>query len=290
MRKYINMHIHTSASDGEYDIRELYQMIKKTDLKTISITDHDTIDAYKTLKEMNVHHINIINGCEFSSKPIIDTYGSRLHILGYDMDLQNQYLLYLLSQKRRNNYHNFFLLLEELKTDYNIHFSKEEIDKIFKKKDFGRPDIALLLIKHRYVKNMDEAFSKYLIPVFEKTKPFRKCFSPEEIFDVIKNAGGCISIAHIISNKFNENQLDHFLNYIKNKNVDAIELYHPSHNSSYRKYLLEKIKKYDFLISGGTDYHGPNVKPERLLECNTNDHIKIKKLSLCDYIVNKKNQ
>lgn len=287
MRELINMHMHTSSSDGEYDVKKLFEMIKQTNLKTISITDHDTIDAYHEIKDIDLEDITVINGCEFSAKPWIKKDGARLHILGYDMDLENKDLHNILKQKRENNYHNFFLQLEYLKKDYSISFPKEEYNKIIKKHDFGRPDIALLLLKYGYVKNLDEAFQKYLNPIFIKSEPLRRKIEAEDIFDVIKRSNGYISIAHIISNRLSDEEIEKFLTFAKENKVDALELYHPNHDASYRNYLLKKIKKYDFLISGGTDYHGPHIKPERLLENNTYDFIKIKKLSLCDQILKK---
>lgn len=285
-RQWINMHMHTSASDGEYSAIELWNLIQKSQLKTVSITDHDTVAAYNDIKSAD--DITLINGCEFSATPHTNTYGSRLHILGYDMDLKNKELLKLLSEKREKNQYNLLLQVRFLEKDFGISFPKEEIDAILKKKDLGRPDLAKLLVTHKYAKDIDDAFDRYLVPVFEKSKPFRKGNSSDEIFDVIKKAGGFISIAHMISNRFTKEELKDFLLYCHQQGVDAIELYHPHHTKEYRQYLLSQIKEYSFFISGGTDYHGPHIKPERALENNTNDYLKIKKLSLCDYIKRKK--
>ncbi len=284
MRNLINLHIHTTASDGEYSPLETLNKIKQTELKTFSYTDHDTIDGCLEIANVNLDDLEFINGCEFSSKPHFDIPKARLHILGYDMDLSNTDLQNYIINKRKYTLYNIELQLNNLKKVYNIDFPQEEITQFFKKKILNRADIAKLLLKYNYATDVEDAFQKYLISNYEQVRKNFRLFDDKEIINVIKQAHGLVSIAHIVTNKMNDYELDNFFQFLKINEVDAIELYHPLHNLEYKKYLLSKIEKYHFLISGGTDYHGPISKPNYGLETSSINQKKIRRLSLVDKI------
>ena len=171
-----------------------------------------------------------------------------------------------------------------LKDKYSISIPDFEFDELHKKfGDVGRPDLAKLLVRYGYSGNVEEAFNRYLIEAFDKTRELRKTTTKEECFSAIKSAGGYISLAHPITLKLEYEELKKELLYLKTLGLDAIEISHSNQNEEYRKMLLTLRDELKLLESGGSDYHGITVKPDIILGQGRNN-IKIKELSLLNKI------
>lgn len=289
MTKLIDLHIHTTSSDGDVEPIELFNKIKKSKLiRCFSYTDHDNVQACKEMCGIDTGDISFINGVEFSSKPSFDKYGSRLHILGYDIDLFNEKLNDLIKIKRKNMLYNFELLLDELFYRYNMSFTDEEITEITSKNQFGRVDLAKLMIKNDYVADVNIAFESYLMDVYEAVRSRRKMTSEEQVIDAIHQANGFVSLAHPISLKLDLAELDAYVKHLKEIGLDSIEVQHIYHTEKFRKQLKNLVDKYNLLESGGTDFHGLSVKPNVELATGINGNIKIKQLSLLNEISKRK--
>ena len=273
------MHIHTVYSDGEYEPSEVIKKAIDKGIKTLAITDHDTLDGIKSVNKDD-YNINIINGIELSAK----VNKGRMHILGYDLDINNKQLNDKMIELRNNSYYSIIALLTQLKLDYGIIFNYNDIQDIFNSLgNVGRPHLALLLIKYGYVKTVDEAFRKYLNSAYKKTRTSNKGVNYEECICLIKEANGISILAHPNQLHMDDMELEKTLKKLIDCGLDGIEVYHSGHSKvEIEKYLLF-AHKYHLLISGGSDYHGENVKPDIELGCN-----KIKELSLVNYI-NKRN-
>lgn len=278
----MDLHIHTIYSDGDKSPLEIYNMVKERGMSAFSITDHDTILGSKMLNEMNISDIDFINGVELSLK--IDK--GQLHILGYDLDLNNENLNYKLNELKINSHKNLKRVLERMLIDNpNIKFSNEDIDNLFKlPRVVNRVDLAKLLIKYNYCNSVNSAFDMYLVDAHNKVRRKNSNLTYKEAIELILNSGGIPVLAHNKSLKLEFDELDKFVKELVDNGLMGIEAYHSSFNNEDVSNSLLLADKYNLLISGGSDYHGKSVKPKVELGNGINNNLKIKQLSLVDYI------
>lgn len=276
--KYIDLHTHTNYSDGELSPEELIKLAISKNIGTISITDHDTINGIKAV-DKNANYITesgiqIINGIELSVK----RDAGRMHILGYGIDLENEALNQKMSFLRDNSVNSVLSIMEQIKRDYGIRFTYEDIKNLINANhNLGRPDLAKLCIKYGYATSVSEAFDKYLIDAYNKTRTSRKGLTYQECIELIKNSGGKVILAHPKSLELSELDFLKLLREMISNGLDGIEVYHSSHSQEEIKYYKNIADKYNLLISGGSDFHGESVKPGIEL-----GQQKIKSLSLLD--------
>ena len=278
--KIIDLHTHTNYSDGELSPDELVRLAIKKNIGTLAITDHDTIEGIKRLnkdqKIIKDTGIKIINGIELSAKA---TKG-RMHILGYGIDLNNEELNNKMIELRDNSINSILSLYEQIKKDYGIRFTYKDIkDLVNANHNLGRPDIAKLLIKYNYVKTIEEAFDKYLNDSYSKVRCSNKGLNYKECIDLINNSGGISVLAHPKTLKLNEKEFLILLKDMINCGLKGIEVFHSIHTKQEINYYLEIAKKYNLLVSGGSDYHGKVVKPDIELGSGKKN-LKIKNLSI----------
>lgn len=279
----IDMHTHTSASDGEYDADTLIEMAKDKGITTLGITDHDTLLGVQGIKK-EYSNIEVVPGIEISVKVPV----GRMHVLGYDLDIWNENLNKKMEELHNRSLYSVAGVICQLKKDYGIVLDTEDILSILNKKtNIGRPDIARVLVDKGITGTVREAFDKYLIEAYEKVRDVAKGISKKECIELIKNANGLAVIAHPHSLELSPSELDTFIEELVSYGLDGIEVYHSNHNEEMVDEYLRLAEKYDLLISGGSDYHGPVVKPDVGLGTGK-DNIKIKKLSLLDEIHKRK--
>lgn len=274
----IDMHTHSCYSDGDLTPTELIDLAAKNNIKTLSITDHDTIDGIKRVKSES-HNIEIFNGVELTA---LRAHG-RMHILGYGIDLDNEDLNKKMIELKDNSINSVLSVMEQIKRDYGIRFSYEDIKTLINSnKNIGRHDIAKLCVKYGYARTKDEAFKRYLIDAYDKTKTIRKGISYEECLDVIIKSGGIPVLAHPKSLELNEKDFLMLLRDMIKCGLEGIEVFHSTHSKEQMKYYKEVAEHYNLLISGGSDYHGISVKPSIEIGTGKNNNLNIKTLSLVD--------
>ena len=259
----IDLHTHTNYSDGTWNLTKLLEEAEKSKIEILSITDHDTIDSYIELENMNIkekYSGKIIPGIEFST--VFD--GVMFHLLAYDFDYRK------LKKFISDNYENKKPNLKK-EFDYMYNSCKKnniKIDDIEYNEDKGWPiDIIFPEIKKyeenkKYFKeeewnDVDVFFNSC---VTNKNFPVFVDFSihyPKAniVSDAVKCAGGKLFVAHVF--KYHLNDTIGFLNKLKeNKIIDGVEVYHSSFTEEQMKYLDKYCKENSLLISGGSDCHG----------------------------------
>lgn len=281
--KLIDMHTHTNYSDGDLSPQELIKLAIDKGIGTLAITDHNTIEGIKKVNKNNdtivASGIKIINGIELSAKTDI----GRMHILGYGIDLNNEALNKKLLEIKDNSINSFLSIMEQIKRDYGIRFSYEDIKTLVNANhNLGRPDLAKLCVKYGYASTVQEAFDKYLIKAHNKTRQTSKKLPYQECLELITKSGGIPILAHPKTLELSEKELLILLKEMISYGLKGIEVYHSSHSQEEMSYYLEIASKYDLLISGGSDFHGKTVKPDIELGTGKNNNIRIKKLSLLD--------
>lgn len=277
----IDMHTHTCYSDGELTPNELVKKAEQEGIKTISITDHDTLLGVQNMTiPKEKRKIEVINGIEISIK----VPKGRMHILGQDIDIWNEELNEKMKELHTRSIYSVAGIICQLKKEYGIVFTSEEILSILNaKRNIGRPDIAKLLIEYGYASSVQDSFDKYLIEAYEKLGDIAKGISFPECAELIHNANGYVVLAHPVSLELNKDELERKIEYLVENGLDGIEVFHSNHREENVEEYLRLAEKYNLLISGGSDYHGPNVKPDVNLGTGK-DNIKIKQLTLLDSI------
>ena len=283
--KIIDLHTHTNYSDGELSPLDLVKLAIEKRIGILAITDHDTLEGIKKVDRADSliadSGIKIINGIELSAK----VSRGRMHILGYGIDINDINLNNKMEKLKDNSINSVLSIMEQIKRDYGIVFRYNDIrDLVNANHNLGRPDLAKLCIKYGYASSVQDAFDKYLIDAYNKTKRTGKGIPYEECFDLILRSGGIPVLAHPKSLELSEKEFLLLLREMIDLGLMGIEVYHSSHTIDEINYYLEIANKYNLLISGGSDYHGPVVKPDIELGSGKNNNIKIKKLSVLEHM------
>jgi predicted metal-dependent phosphoesterase TrpH len=249
-----DLHTHTSFSDGHLNPVELLQKASSQGIEVISITDHDSVNAFEIAKRYaDKFGIEVIPGVEISS----DIRDSEVHILGYFIDPQNKELEHYLHFFREERYKRAIRIVEKL----NILGLKITMDDVLEQANnsaIGRPHIAQALLLNEQVKSYFEAFYKYLgnhAPAYER----KVHLSPQSAFKIISDAGGLSFIAHP------GNMPEILIKELIDAGVDGIEVVHPSHTPERVKFYRGIVNEYFLLESGGSDYHGGKREDEENL-------------------------
>jgi predicted metal-dependent phosphoesterase TrpH len=253
-----DIHCHTHCSDGSDSPLTLLHLAQTVGLKGLSITDHDTIDAYtpEFFAEARRLDIEILAGIEISSE--LDD--ASVHILGYGFNLQDQGLKeFLLSMQKRRAERNRAILKKLSARGMGI--SEEELLSFATQRTIGRPHIAQLMVQKGYVQTMRDAFDFYL-------REGALCYAsgikyhPKEVIDQIHRAGGKAILAHPHFIKKGG-----FLRKLLSLPFDGIECYYSKLDKSLERPWLKLAKEKGWIATGGSDYHG-EVKPHIPLGCS----------------------
>ena len=266
----VDLHTHTNQSDGDKTPDELVTHAIDNNVKVLAITDHDTLKGIKMIDKDKYPDVEIINGIELSGKVI----KGRLHILGYGIDLDNPELNLGVEKLRQNNIYTILELLRQLKLDYGIEFKEEDVlDLVNNTNNLGRPHVARLCIKYGLCETVQEAFDKYLEDAYEKLGDRKKGLPYKECLDLINGAGGIAVLAHPHTLKMDREELDNFVGELVDAGLRGIEVYHSNIKSDDRDFYLYLAEKYNLVLSGGTDYHGPSVKPDIKIGTGRNGNV-----------------
>ena len=260
----IDLHIHSTASDGSFTPAEILEHAQKLNLAAIAITDHDSIDGSREALQSGIPpSLNFLTGVEISAAhpPFFPGPGS-FHILGYSINLDNRELNQALSRlqdARRNRNPAILRRLNEL----GFQITLEEVNQEVGEGQLGRPHIAYAMVKKGFVASIDEAFDKYLGtngPAY--VDKYRiEC---EQAINIIRAAGGIPVLAHpALLNIENNQKLDALLQNLMKLGLAGIEVYYPGHSLQQIQEYSELAEKQGLLMTGGTDFHGtitPQIK------------------------------
>lgn len=257
--RYIDLHVHTLYSDGEYDVDDVINLARKQGLRMIGITDHDTLEGIKRVDKTKYPDIEIIDGIELSAK--VDH--GRMHILGYGIDINDVRLNRRLKEVKQININTIMALIAQLYDDYFLRFKDFDIEQMIQSNNnLGRPHVAQLCVDYGYASSIQDAFDKYLVYSYHKLGDRKKGLPYEECISLISDSGGIPILAHPKTLKLTEKELYVKLSEMVDVGLRGLEVYHSSQTEEERQLYLRMAQEYNLLISGGTDYHGPSVKPD----------------------------
>lgn len=259
--KLIDLHVHSTASDGSCTPTEVVHLAEHAGLTAIALTDHDTVSGIEeALNASEPLNVSVVPGVELSC-----TYKEKeIHILGLYVDHKNpEFSAFLKSSAERRNGRNQKMLEAFQKGGFEI-----TIDDLLCSNPntiITRAHFARALLKKGYVKTIDQAFKKYLNP----NRPYfrkRELKTPEESLQMILNAGGFPVLAHPCQYQLGWKETEELILSLKNCGLAGLECYHSSNNQNESGRLRMLAEKHNLAITGGSDFHGA-AKPDIQIGC-----------------------
>lgn len=243
----VDLHLHTSFSDGILDPVSLVALAYKNKVGLISITDHDCLDALAIAsRKARELQLRFVHGVELNT----EYRGQEVHILGYGFNPQDQHLNQRLYFQRLDRKIRFQKMIQRL-NDLGLEVDEKRVNELAGQGSVGRPHLALALVEKKVVGSVDEAFQKFL----GYGKPgwvARNYWTPQFAISVIHQAGGIAVLAHP------ERGGKDFLKSLVSHGLDGLEVFYPAHSSSTIDELMRLAEKYNLLATAGSDYHGIN--------------------------------
>jgi predicted metal-dependent phosphoesterase TrpH len=247
----VDLHTHSSASDGSLSPSQLIDEAVRREISAIALTDHDTIDglaeASRTAQEQGVR---FISGIEMS----LSWEPGEFHLLGLglqDIDRGFRQAAEDLRQMREKRNREITARLCEM----GIHVEYEEIAALAGGRSVGRPHFAQFLIQKKLVRNMEQAFNRYL----GKGRPLyvqKEGLSFQVAVSLIKDAGGVAVLAHPLSLYVAWGRLPSIVSSLKKQGLDGLEAWHPSARTGECKRLEALADSLGLIVTAGSDFHG----------------------------------
>ncbi|MDY6952487.1 MAG: PHP domain-containing protein [Thermodesulfobacteriota bacterium] len=254
---FVDLHIHSTASDGSLSPLEIIRRAKELGLRAIAITDHDTIEgSAEALAQPQSPSLEILSGIEISADVSLGT----MHILGYLIALDDPFLTQTLKTVQEARADRNVRIIKKLQ-DMGVEITHEDVTVVSGGGQVGRPHIAQVLVKKGVVRSFGEAFLKYLKKWGPAYVP-RYRLQPAEAIQMILRTGGVPVLAHPFTlDAKDEPQLESILAGLKQAGLMGMEVYYPEHRPE-RTALFERLaRRQGLLMTGGTDFHGA-AKPE----------------------------
>lgn len=247
-------HMHSQCSDGHLSAHELVELASSRQIDAISITDHDTVEAYPAAIEYGLRHqIRVLPGIELSTH----FQDISVHVLGYGFDLNHPALLAPLQALKDARTQRTQAILERLQKR-QIDITLDDLNKRYKQSSLTRPHIAQSMVDKGYVASIEDAFTYYLSDNHMGSLKL-KSLSTEEAIALIQQAGGYAVLAHphLIKQKKK-------LRALAALGFDGLEAYYATQHDK-NEAILRLANQHDLFVTGGSDFHYP--KPYQPLGC-----------------------
>lgn len=256
----IDLHVHTTASDGQYTPSQIIQMASEKNISTIAITDHDTVagleEGANAAKE---HNITFVPGTELN----INFPTGEFHLLGLGFKKIAPSLEELLATLVKNREIRNVQIIEKMR-EAGVDITLDEMYADFPDTVLGRPHFAAELVKKKVVKTRQQAFDRYLA----KGRPWyvaRVGSNLDEAIIAIKESGGLPVIAHPMSLYLSWGKLPDALQNFYERGVMGLEAFHPGARVTECLRLEELAQKIGFFVTAGSDFHGEKIRADRKL-------------------------
>ncbi len=259
----VDLHLHTTHSDGSYTPAELVDYVKKFQVTVMAVTDHDDISGVQeAVGRGEQTGVEVIPGIELSIDYPLQGR-AHLHLLGLFIDIHNPSLLTVLHSLRQARCTRAMEMVGRLR-QLGISVEFDELLNVVQGESIGRPHIARLLLQKGIVQSVGEAFEKYLgrnAPAFVP----KKKLPMEEAIHTIHQAKGLAIQAHpnsLFAKNFSE--LKTYLDRFRAMGLDGVEAYYSYHSRELTEFLVTYAAENNLVVSGGSDFHGtakPDIQP-----------------------------
>ena len=268
-----DLHIHSNFSDGTDTPEQIALQAAAVGLKTIALTDHDTMAGIpRALAAGEQAKVEIIPGIEFTT----ENPRAEVHILGYYLDRHSGELAEVLAKIQQGRIDRIYQIVKKLQ-GLGVAIEPDEVFAISGKSSPGRPHVARALMRKGIVSNFKEAFIRYLDFRAPAYVPHYRLL-PAEAVKLVKKAGGIPVFAHpVISN------CDEIIPELAAAGLRGLEIYYPGYYADQIAHYLAIAAKHGLLATGGSDYHGSDAKdlklgdhtiPDELVEKLRNEHLR----------------
>jgi hypothetical protein len=257
MTNYIDLHTHSTASDGIYSPTELLQRAHEVGLRVLALTDHDSTGGLDEASEAALHlAIDLIPGIEINT----DVGKDEIHVLGYYLEYERPEFQAILQVLRDARVHRGQRMVELLNKE-GIHITWERVRQIAQG-SVGRPHVAQALLEAGYIQSIGEAFDKYIgkgCPAYVPRYKLR----PADAIRLIRSANGLPVMAHPITVP-GLDELRKWLPKLVAEGLVGLETYYGPYTLEQVQELHELADQYHLIPTGGTDFHGPGIHPTPL--------------------------
>lgn len=250
----IDLHTHSTFSDGTFTPLQLVKYAEEKGLKAFALTDHDTTEGIKEAKSIETN-VEVISGVEISTR-----YDKKeIHIVGLyvnenDADLNKQLKYYREKRVTRN-----FEILEKLNS-LGVDITIDDVKESCTGDVISRAHIAKALVSKGFVGSYTEAFDRYLGDNKCAYVP-RETLNYEESMELIIKAGGVPVLAHPLLYKMSDTNLENMMVKLRQKGLKAVEVYYSTHSNSDTQHVMAMANRVGLIYSGGSDFHGA-TKPK----------------------------
>lgn len=253
--KKIDLHMHSTVSDGSDTPEELVARVKEAGIGVFSVTDHDAVKAGATIKKMiSDGDPEFICGAEFSCEDELGKY----HILAYYDDPGAPSINDLAEKGHKLRIQKVTMRLDFLNEEFGFVFPKEEIEKLLSLDNPGKPHIGKLMISLGYADDLHTAIYDYINKLSAPNPHIR----PEEAIDAILRCGGVPVLAHpffgdgdqLIVGSDMKDRLKRLMTF----GLRGVEAFYSGFTPKLTKEMLGLAEKYDLFVTAGSDYHGKN--------------------------------
>ena len=253
----IDLHTHTTASDGTYTPGQLVRLAHDDGLKAVAITDHDTLDGLdEALAEGEKLGIEVIPGLEISVEAGLS---GGIHMLGLFVDHKNEELARAMERLKRariRRNEKMITLLNQI----GIPITLNEVAGLAGADLISRAHFAQWLVESGRCKNRSEAFKRFIGPGKKGYAPKEK-MGPAQAISLIRSSGGMAALAHPGLIAAGKGYLETLIRELKDLGMQAVEAYYSEHDRGFTDWLVRLAARLDLGLSGGSDFHG-GPKPD----------------------------
>lgn len=246
----VDLHSHTTASDGALGPRELVREAARRGVRVLAITDHDSTEALAEAFDEVAKHppMTLIPGIEINC----DVDGGEVHILGYFLEYQTGWFQEFLRTQRAERKERVYRIAERL-AELGMPIDPAEVFALVKEGSAGRPHIAQVMVQRGYVKTFREAFDRYLRAGGPANVP-RKKLEPVEAVNIIRRVGGVPVLAHP-----GLAERDAIIPGLVKVGLMGIECYYHEHSAAQTRDYLQMCRDLGLVATGGSDFHGFHI-------------------------------
>ncbi|HXX59108.1 MAG TPA: PHP domain-containing protein [Dehalococcoidales bacterium] len=253
----VDLHLHTTASDGKHTPAELVRLAASRGLEFIAITDHDTIDgvAPALSEARKFPGLHVVPGVELST----DVPKGEVHLLGYFIDFEDEQFRAKLAEMRNSRVNRARKMVEKLGT-MGMHVDWKRVQEIAGAGAMGRPHIAQAMLEKGYIRTTQDAFRNYIGhggPAYVE----RDKLTPVEAVGLVLAAGGLPVLAH----PFTSGDAEETIKELKTAGLVGVEAHYASYSIEQVNMLVGMAAKYSLIATGGTDYHGIDLTTETMV-------------------------
>nr|WP_298875713.1 PHP domain-containing protein [uncultured Mogibacterium sp.] len=255
-RILVDMHLHTTASDGSYSPDEVVQMVRESGIKVFSLTDHDTTAGANEVQDEIPEEMEFYKGIEFSCE-IGDI---KCHILGYSYDDEHPDFKEALAAAESKRENKLAIRIEHLREVDGIELTHEEMAELESIPSAGKPHIANILMRKGISGTRTEIINKYLEFGVDNRIP------AELAINAIRASGGVAIWAHPLGGEnethMSKEELEAKLDVLQSIGVEGLECFYSRYDEVETAMLLDVAESRGLLVSGGSDFHGKNKNVE----------------------------